>query len=60
MPDVNPNLWQRIKTASRYIRNKPAIVVENEKKTPYSTLINLGNTPQYSLQNFYFFYKEVF
>lgn len=60
MPDVNPNLWQRIKTASRYIRNKPAIVIENEKKTPYSTLINLGNTPQYSLQNFEDFYKEGF
>lgn len=60
MPDVNPNLWQRIKTASRYIRNKPAIVIENEKKTPYSTLINLGGTPQYSLQNFEDFYKEGF
>lgn len=58
MPDVNLNLWQRLKIASRFIRNKSINDELEAKKTPYTSLINLSGTPQYSLVDYQSFYTE--
>lgn len=56
MPEVKYSLLQRVKMAVDFIRNAP--IRTESKKTPFSTLINLGNTPQYSLTDYDNIYRE--
>lgn len=56
MPEVKYNLFQRVKMAVNFIRNAP---LRNEsKRTPFSTLVNLSGSPQYSLTDYDTIYRD--